>query len=293
MVFKTLLISPMTQWRWLALPLTVFLTGCSVFIDRATSDMADNLSSAILNQDDPKIVRDGAPAYLLLMDSLIEGDPHNASILGAAASLYAAYGIVFVEDEQRSKRLTARAFSYGQRAICEQNESGCGLGDLNFEEFEQALQETRQRDSDALYSFAVSWLAFTRAHSDEWGVLADLPRVELVLLRVQALDPEFETANVDLYLGVLNSLRTPALGGDPEVGRKHFENALAASGGRDLTVKLEFARTYARLMYDRELHDELLKQVLAADPIQPGYTLFNVLAQQEAVGLLADGDDYF
>ena len=70
--------------------------------------MADNLSAAILNQDDPEIVRDGAPAYLLMLDSFIAGSPDDASMLSAGAELYAAYGVIFVEDDQRASRLTSR-----------------------------------------------------------------------------------------------------------------------------------------------------------------------------------------
>jgi hypothetical protein len=34
-------------------------------------------------------------------------------------------------------------------------------------------------------------------------------------------------------------------------------------------------------------------EVLEADPVQPGYTLFNTLAQSEAEDLLESADDYF
>jgi hypothetical protein len=37
----------------------------------------------------------------------------------------------------------------------------------------------------------------------------------------------------------------------------------------------------------------LLNEVLAADPIVDGYTLTNVMAQQDAATLLASADDYF
>jgi hypothetical protein len=83
----------------------------------ATNGMATNLSAAIMNQDDPETVRDGAPAYLLMLDSFIEGAPEDASMLGAAAELYAAYGVIFVEDQQRADRLTSRALSYSQRKM--------------------------------------------------------------------------------------------------------------------------------------------------------------------------------
>ncbi|MCM2356079.1 MAG: TRAP transporter TatT component family protein [Arenimonas sp.] len=53
------------------------------------------------------------------------------------------------------------------------------------------------------------------------------------------------------------------------------------------------AEYYARLLFDQELHDRLLAEVLAADPVEPGFTLMNVLAQQRAQALQASGRDYF
>jgi hypothetical protein len=92
---------------------------------------------------------------------------------------------------------------------------------------------------------------------------------------------------------VMNTLRPPALGGKFDKGREHFERAIALSGGADLSIMVDFAKYYARTLYDRELHDQLLTEVLAADPVQSGYTLFNTLAQDEAQALLDSADDYF
>ncbi len=259
----------------------------------AASGLADNLSVAILNQDDPETVRDGAPAYLLLMDSFVEGSPENGEILQAAAKLYAAYGAVFVEDSERAKRLSSRAHDYGKRALCIQHRPACEWGNLTYEDYEAALQELDARDVPALYSFALTWLVYIRAHSDEWDALAQLPRVEVVLYRIRALDASHERANIHLYLGILNTVRPPALGGQPEEGRRHFERALELSDGRDLGVKVEFARGYARLLYDRELHDRLLTEVIEADPHASGLTLSNTIAQRQARELLDSADDYF
>ena len=87
----------------------LLLSACASLMQSATSGMAANLNAAIMNQDDPETVRDGAPAYLLMLDSFIEGSPNDATMLGAAAELYAAYGVIFVEDKQRADRLTSRA----------------------------------------------------------------------------------------------------------------------------------------------------------------------------------------
>jgi hypothetical protein len=56
-------------------------------------------------------------------------------------------------------------------------------------------------------------------------------------------------------------------------------------------VQLEFARRYARQVYDQPLHDRLLSQILATDPNAPGLTLTNLLAQEEAKRLIAE--DWF
>jgi hypothetical protein len=47
------------------------------------------------------------------------------------------------------------------------------------------------------------------------------------------------------------------------------------------------------LVFDRELYDRLCREVIDADPVAPGLTLANTLAQEKAKTLLADSEDYF
>jgi hypothetical protein len=279
--------------RSLVLALTLALTtGCSFFIDRATDSAADNLSAAILNHDDPETVRDGAPAYLLLMDSLAEGEP-DADTLASASSLYAAYAALFTANPERAARLSARSRAYADRALCAHADRTCGLGRLDFDSLTGRLENTRESDLPVLYAYSVAWLVYIRAHSDDWTALADLPKTEALLERIVALDDTYENGNPHLFLGVLKTLRPPALGGDPEAARGHFERAVAISDGRDLSMKVEYARGYARMLYERELHDRLLTEVLEADTNAPRLTLTNTVAQREARELLASADDYF
>jgi hypothetical protein len=58
-------------------------------------------------------------------------------------------------------------------------------------------------------------------------------------------------------------------------------------------TKVVFAENYAKLIFDKALHDQLLREVIAADPVVEGMTLTNTLAQEQARTLLADSDDYF
>ena len=73
----------------------LLLSGCSFIANKATNSLANSITAGILNQEDPKIVKDGAPAYLLLIGGLIQDNPGNVGLLIAGASLYGSYGSVF------------------------------------------------------------------------------------------------------------------------------------------------------------------------------------------------------
>ena len=271
----------------------LLLGGCASVMQSATSGLAANLSAAIMNQDDPETVRDGAPAYLLMLDSFIEGSPDDPAMLGAAAELYAAYGVVFVDDAQRAGRLTSRALDYGRRSLCASNKAACRADDLPFKEFEKVLEKLDKNDAASLFTYGLASIAYIKVHSDDWGAMTRLPRVESALKRVQVLDADYNAVQVEHFLGVLNTIRPPALGGKFEEGKAHYERALALSEGKDLSINVDYARYYARTLYDRDLHDRLLKDVMSAEPNQDGYTLFNTLAQTEAQELLDAADEYF
>jgi len=269
------------------------LSGCSYFLSSATSKMTDNLSAAVLDQDDPATVRDGAPAYLIALDGLIEGNPESERLLLAGAQLYGAYAGAFVDDPERASRLTLRARRYGERALCERDRPLCEAASGSYDDFVSLLGETDAEDLPALYGLGSAWASWVQANAGDWNAIADLPKLQALMERVVALDDAYEDGSAHLYLGVLHTLRPASLGGKPELGRQHFERAIEISRGRNLMAKVLFASQYARLVFDRPLHDRLLDEVIEADPHVHGFTLSNVLAQEEAALLLAGGDDYF
>jgi uncharacterized protein YceK len=278
---------------FVVMAVALILSGCKTLMSNVTGGMASNLADAMLNQDDPETVRDGAPAYLLMLDSFVQGSPGDVAMLSAAAELYAVYGVVFVDDPERAMRLTGKSLVYAGQALCESNPAGCGLAGMHLQEMNPRLEEISNRDVPALYTFGLSWLAFIQARAGEAAALAQLPQATLIMERTRELDPAYKASDVELYLAVLNTIRPPALGGDFEAGKRHFERALELSGGRDLNIKVKFARYYARTLYDRDLHDRMLNEVLEADPVQPNLTLANTLAQREARVLLETADEHF
>ncbi len=280
-------------WPPTVVLLLLMLGGCASLASSAANRLAGNLSAAILNENDPETVEAGAPAYLLMADSLIDGDPDSEQALLAGSRLYGAYAAAFVKDAERARRLSRKARDYGDRALCVRKAVLCNVMDRPYDGFAAALGATNASDVPALYAEAAAWAGWIQANSSDWNAIANLAKVKGMMERVTKLDEGYNHGEAHLYLGVIDSLLPPTLGGKPEEGRAHFERAIQLSGGRDLMAKVEYARRYARTVYDRPLHDRLLHEVLDADPAVPGLTLSNVLAQRLARELLASADSYF
>ena len=269
------------------------LAACAGVVNKASQRLADSLTAGVLDQDDVALARDGIPAWLMLVDGVIHGDPANSGALLAGSRLYGAYAGGFVDDPLRARRLSARSFDYARRATCVELPALCRQIDAPFDAFQVELARARAGNVRLLYTLASAWAGRIQANSGDWKAIADIPKVQALLERVVALDPVYSSGEPYMSLGVLATLRPASLGGKPEQGRADFEKALALSDGRNQMVRVLYAEHYARLVFDRDLHDKLLNEVLAADPHAPGLTLINVLAQQRARKLLDSGKDYF
>jgi len=268
------------------------MTGCASIMSSAANRLANDLASTILNSNDPETIRDGIPAYLILIDSLLQGNSRNEEMLMAAATLNGAFTEV-IADEHRRSLLTGKALSYAEQAACVHSIRFCDLRQTSFEDYGALMATLKQSDVAVFYTLGVNWVGWIQANSDDWNAIADLSRVRLILETLIALDETYDRGGTHLYLGGLETLMPASLGGKPEKGREHFERAIELSGGQFLMTKVVFAQRYARLVFNKELHDRLLKEVIAADPSAPEMTLANTLAQREAKELLAGSDDYF
>lgn len=283
------------RWTLRLLPLAAVLvsTGCSSLMSSATARLADSLEGAVLAQNDPEIVRQGAPAYLLLIDGLIADDPDNVDLLLAGAALYSSYAGAFVDDPERAARLAVKGRDYGWRALCESERRACDIWSAPYPEFERVINDMGERQVPVLYGAGAAWATWIRSASDDWSAVADKARVDAMMRRVVALDESYEGGAAYLYLGILATLLPEAMGGNPEEGREAFERVIELSGGRHLMAKVLIAEKYARMVFDRQLHDRLCREVIEADPEAPSLTLVNVLAQAQARQLLEDSEDYF
>ena len=266
-------------------------SGCTNLVSGITSQLADDLAGSILNSEDIDTVREGVPAYLLLMDSFLRSSPDSEDLLLAASNLNGAFSALVV-DEDRIKLFSAKSMRYVEHAACVSKSPLCDVRQQSYAEFEQTVSSLKVSDVLIAYSLGVAWVGRLQANSDDWAVIAELSRAKLLMERVIELDENHENGGPHLYMGGMETLLPASMGGKPEKGRAHFEKAIEINEAY-LMTKVIYAQQYSRLMFDQELHDRLLNEVLSADPVVEGMTLTNRIAQERAKDLLASSKDYF
>ncbi|MCK4704837.1 MAG: hypothetical protein KAT90_05120, partial [Gammaproteobacteria bacterium] len=85
-------------------------TACGRVITNAKIEFSQDLAETILQFDDTETIKKGVPAYLILVSSMIKGDPDNPDLLEAGAQLYGAYASGFTDTPESKQLLANRAF---------------------------------------------------------------------------------------------------------------------------------------------------------------------------------------
>ena len=279
--------------RFIAVVLCVALCGCASLMSSVTEGLAEDMSDALLNTEDLQVAREGSAAFLIMLEGFLRSSPDSIPLMQAGVTLNGAYATAFVEDSERQRRFAARAFELAQQASCARLSWACSARTDHIDVLEANLTTLDAGDVPLAYTLASAWAGWISANSGDWGAVAELGRAKAVMTRIVEVDETHDNAGPRLYLGVMETLAPPSMGGRPEVGRAHFERAIELAEGRYLMPRVFFAEYYARLVFDRELHDRELNAVLGANPRVEGLTLANRIAQERARELLESADGYF
>jgi len=261
----------------------------------AVAFTAEDVARAAAKQSDPTVVRAGTPAYLMLLDGLIEASPDNARLLVADCQAYSTYASLFTAeaDQARTAALYARAREYGFRALSTRADlRGALSGTLPG--FSLVLERFGKGDVPALFCTASSWAKWTAANLDNLDALAELPLLEATMERILELDDSYSYGSPHLLLGTYLAAKPAILGGDMAKAKKHFDRALVLADGKFLPAKVLYAKYYVRRIQDRELFVRILEEVLntPSDTV-PELTLSNAIAKEQAKELLEKTDEYF
>ena len=270
----------------LVLLLSSFLFGCTSLV---TSTLISPSIESMQQQTDLDLVCEGAPAYLLMVDSLLARNPDNSSLLLVGSQTYAAYIAALQECGSSPERILAiseKAQRYGQALVAKHIPAA---DQQKLDLLQQKLAGLSTADVPEMYWGAFAWLSWIMQQKGAANAMTDLVTVEKVLQRVLQLDEGYQNSGALLFFGAYNATRPAMLGGNPELAKEYFEKALHNTNRRFLLIQVTYAETYARQTLDKELHDRLLQEVLAFPLASaPDRALSNQIAKRKARRLLAD-----
>lgn len=284
----------------LLMPLLFFLTleGCIPTKQArvaAVAYTADDVRRAAFKQADSTIVRAGTPAYLMLVDGLIEAYPDNTELLTVGCQAYTGYAASFIEDEDRvqAAALYARGKDYGFRALSTRGDfQQAASGSVD--DFVFFLQQFNNQDVPALFWTASAWAKWISLSLDNIQALADMPMLEATMKRVIELDDSFFYGSPHLLMGVYLAVKPEIVGGNITAAKEHFDKAFSLGADKLLTAKVMYAKYYAVRLRDRSLFERTLQEVIAAPAAAvPELTLSNSLAKEKASKMLENMDEYF
>jgi hypothetical protein len=281
-----------------AFTLLLFSSGCVPVKHarvEAVARTVQDVAAAAAKQSDLSIIREGTPAYLMLMDGLIEAYPTNKDLLLAGSQAYSSYASSFFSDNESDKTeaLYRRAKLYGFRALSERADFSKAVGG-SLDEFTVLLNQFNKKDVPGLFWTANAWAGWISAKMGAVDAMADLPMIEATMKRIMELDDAFYYGGPHLLMGVYLAAKPAILGGNPAKAKQHFDRAFALGSGKILMSRVLFAQYYARGVSDRVLFTTTLQEVLAtrADEV-PELTFVNTVAKEKARQLLEKTEAYF
>ena len=285
------------SWIFLSLFLISLSSAClpsKKLTVGATATLLEGVAKSSYRQSDLRILREGMPAYLMLMDGMIEVWPENEQVLIAAAQTYSSFASIFLEDQDQeyAKMLFGKGRDYALRSLERR-----GLKkplQSPFEDFKKGLKGLGKRDVPYLFWGATCWANWIRLNLDSMEALAELPKVEWMMQRVLEIDEGFYYGGPHLFMGIWFSSRPKMLGGDLKKAQGHFLRALEFGKGKFLMAYIYYATYYARQALDKDLFISTLQKVLETPAdILPDLTLLNTVAQKKAQELLNRVEEYF
>ncbi|MBU0674948.1 MAG: TRAP transporter TatT component family protein [Proteobacteria bacterium] len=245
------------------------------------------------SQTDLDLICEGGPAYLLIIDSLIDKSPDNPELLISAIKAYSAYTAVLPEcgRPERTIQISDKTYRYARRLLTDQLNLHT---DQDFQEFSTRVAKIGPNKLEQLFWAGYGWATWIRFHSGTVEAITELPRVERIMQRILELDETYYHGSAHLFLGIIEGGKPALLGGKPEDSRAHFERALAINGRRYLPALVSYAEFYAKTTLNRELFETLLTEITEF-PIEsaPDIAAANLIAQKKGQRLLDQIEDIF
>ncbi len=298
-------------WRasWLGLGVLVLGSGCSLkkFAVNQVGHALAGGGTTFAQEEDPELVRAAVPFGLKLMESLLAESPRHPGLLFATTSGFTQFAYAFVQldaDEledrdlaaalalrERARRLYLRARDYGLRGLEARHR---GFRAALRADPRAAVRRARKADVPLLYWTAAAWGSAIGLAKDRPDHVAEVPQMEALIDRALELDPDWGEGALHTFLITYEMARQGAPGDPAARARRHFERAVALSGGKQAAPFVAFAEAVCAQTQDLKQFDALLARALAVDvEAAPEHRLVNVVMQRRARWLAGKREDLF
>ncbi len=204
-----------------------------------------------------------------------------------------AYAWYFLADAfEEGKQKSAgyyRGYEWGIKALC--YDPG----------FKQRYEVGKKGMGDAIagvskeFAGAIFWAATSYG---KWGKMRNIlkqlgpaKQARKMILYLYSLDRNYYYGGPARWLGTYYAVAPGIAGGDLEKSKKYYEESMAAAP-KYLATRVLMAENYAAKVKDRALYDQLLDEVLAADPEDlPEVAIEQRVEQEKARKLKAEKFD--
>jgi len=280
--------------------------GCSLR-ELAAGIVSDSLSAGgdvYAGDDDPDLVREALPFGLKTYEALLGATPQDRGILTSLAKGYTAYAYLLQDEADRAElrdhagavalrarasRLYLRARDYALRGLTVDHPGFAEKirGDARM----AAIAQIQASHVELLYWGAASWAGAVATNPNDLTLVAELPIPGLMMERVLALDEGYGRGAAHEFFVSFEGARP---GGSLEAARRHYERALALSGGARASVYVGYAESVVVREQDLAKFRSLLASALAIDPDkEPSDRLANAISQRRARWLQAREPELF
>ena len=288
----------MSKKNYLILIFTLFVfSACSLnkIIIRQMEPILQQSSTALYEESDLQLAEQALAANLKLVEGLLKNDPQNEQLLLLLAQGYSGYALGFVEDTdpERAKVFYLRARDYALQVL-RKDQAFLNAEQNNLDEFTTVLNTYNATKVPALFWAGFAGAGYINLDLGNPMALMDLPKVQLMMDRVEAVDASYYYGAVYLYQGSVLGMKPVIMGGNPEKAKEYFEKNLELNNKNFLLAYIYMAKYYAAKTLDEKLYDQYIKTVIDTSiDVLPEMRLINQIAKRKSELLIRSKEDIF
>ncbi|HOJ64563.1 MAG TPA: TRAP transporter TatT component family protein [Spirochaetota bacterium] len=262
-----------------------------------TNNLIDGLSKSLYRQKDIKLIEDGAPAFLLLIEGIITTYPDNKDMLMAGIQTFSAYSQAFVNDKVRQKIFQNKTKEWAIQLLRTYPLYRAYEKTIDKEKreiaFKRFLNSLGKRDVKYVFWAANAWIMWIIGNLDDMMALLELAEVKEIIGRIKDIDGSFYYGAPHLFYGVYYSAFPEDFGGNLKKAKEEFDIALSLSKEDFLTTRFFYAIFYLKTVKDRDNFVKILEEIIAVDIDKyPDTRLLNLVIQNQAKNILENIDNF-